>query len=82
MEKTKRAIKQLEEWSNSLNYAIKEYGSQIINALKDETKLPENCPSRASLADLISGQIYKKLDEVNAAYKDLINAIWEEGKNK
>jgi hypothetical protein len=80
MEKTKKALKNLEEWSNSLNYAIKDYAPQIIEALDKSIPLPDGCPSHASLANLISESILKKLSEVNYAFKDLQDSIWDEGK--
>ncbi|HEY5124692.1 MAG TPA: hypothetical protein VIK14_13255 [Ignavibacteria bacterium] len=80
MQKTNQILKRLEEWSNSLNYVIKDLTPQILDALDKTKPLPENCPSNASLADLISDGIFKKLSEVNSAYNDLKEAIWEEGK--
>jgi hypothetical protein len=82
MEKTKAALKNLKEWSTSLNTVIEDLTPQILDALDNKKPLPEGCPSRASLANLISGSIMKKLSEVNAAYKYLNESIWEEGKKK
>lgn len=81
MDKTKSALKNLDDWSKSLNNAIQIYGPQILEALNKNTELPKDCPSRASLADLALNKILEKLSEVNASLKHLNNCIWEEGKN-
>jgi len=81
MDKTKQALKNLDDWSKSLSNAIQIYSPQIIEALNKDIPLPEGCPSRASLADLVLGKIYEKLSEVNASYKYLNDCIWEEEKN-
>lgn len=81
MTKVEEAYKRLTTWTASLNMDVQsetfDYLRQIL--YDDNIKLPDNCPSRASLAQMQIRGIEKKLDEVNAAFKALEDAIWEEG---
>lgn len=92
MSKIEEVYKRLIEWTKALENSItdtSEYPDldlennprlqSILSIVKSEVELPDNCPSRASLAMMEIRSIEKKLDEANAAFKDLEKTIWEEG---
>ena len=80
MTKVEEVYKRLTSWIGSLNMEVQgETSEHIRRILSGDIELPENCPSRASLIQLQIRGIEQKLEEVNAAFRDLENAIWEEG---
>lgn len=81
MSKVDEAYERLIRFTNALSNVLHGRLAPIRRALDGEVELPDNCPSRASLADMEASSIREKLIEVNAAAEDLQKAIWEEGKD-
>ena len=77
MEKELREkLGRLGQWIESLHLAAQSDLAEIENALFDKKyKIPEGCPSRASMAGLILRHTEGKLSEVNAAIKEFKEAL-------
>lgn len=58
-------LEQLEGWSQSVGTATEDAVKQVKNLIENNPKLPDNCPSQASMAELILRSIHKPLDEVS-----------------
>lgn len=82
MEEFEKHYERLKSWSKSLARSVDTYYDQIKNALNPSTVLPPNCPSHASMAELIFGQIKSKFDEVEGAIEDIEKEILKIGKEK
>ena len=92
MSKIEEVYKRLIEWTKGLENSItgkSEYPDidlennprlqSILSIMKGEVELLDEQQSKASAAVMEIRSIEKKLDEVNAAFKDLEKTIWEEG---
>lgn len=79
MEKELREkLERLSQWIDSLHIAAQSDLKEIQNTLFDKKyKLPEGCPSRASVAELVLRHTEKKLLEVNATFKEFREALIE-----
>lgn len=80
MSKVDEACKRLMSFTKSLEMQV--YGESfgyVREILSGDKELPDGCPSRASLAIMQLGSIRDVLDEVNGAFQDLEDAIWDEG---
>lgn len=79
MKEFDEAYERLRSWSQTLRNTIENNLPQIRNALTSDEPLPENCPSRASMAALILRQIKQSFDEVKGCIEDIEKQIWKEG---
>jgi hypothetical protein len=73
------AYERLVHCADSLKTAAEMNLPQIREAFDPNHPLPENCPSRASLAAMIFRHVRKKQVEVNGAIEDVEKAIWKIG---
>lgn len=79
MDKLEEIYKRLMSWVDALNNAVNaERLEHLLKIMKGEVELLDEQQSKASAAEMEIRGIEKKLDEVNAAFKDLKKAIWEE----
>ena len=80
MSKVEEVYQRLMSFTKTLEMQVHgENYKHLRDILSDNKELPDGCPSRASLAILQIGSIREALDEVNAAYQALEDAIWNEG---
>ena len=71
-------LKNLQNWVYALADVTEDIIPQIRKTLEGESELPENCPSKESMAELMLRGIKKKLDEVNEAYKMVYDSIFND----
>ena len=80
MNEVDRAYDELLTWARTLVGVAEEMRPQITKALDPETPLPRNCPSRASSAILIFGQVSKRIQDVISCAASVEKEIWKAGK--
>lgn len=71
-----QAYDRLRSWSRALVNVAVDMEEQVREALDPTSEIPDNCPSHASLAELVFREVKKKLREVAGAVRDVENAIW------
>lgn len=76
----KDAYDMLISWSRSLVNAVEGCRSEIEETLKGNCKLPENCPSHASLASMAYSDVRKKFVEVDGFVRIVDQKIRNGGK--
>lgn len=83
MENVSEAYDRLVEWANNLKRSVEADRKEFEDTLAGKTKLPDNCPSRASMGHLVFRGVEQALDELNAAKRDVEKAMWHHhGKQK
>lgn len=65
----------LRTWTKALALAVEDVLPQMEQVLEGESKLPESCPSKESMAVLQLGQIEKRLSEVVSAVHEIRKAL-------
>lgn len=73
-ESLEQALRDLKSWAAALKISVDDAIPQIKEAM-DAAVLPENCPSRSSLAEAILREPKKKFREVEAALIDVERAL-------
>jgi hypothetical protein len=73
------AYKLLISWSESLLHEVKASQAEMLSIFDTSTKLPADCPSRASMAQLVLRGVKEKLFEVSGALVIVEAAIRKSG---
>jgi hypothetical protein len=68
-------LERLRSWSDTLARKVVDVLPQMESTLNGNTRLPENCPSKESAAELELRDIKGALDEVNAAFAAIKEAL-------
>lgn len=79
MQDFEKEYDQLVSWTKTLLSTVEGMRSQVQEALDPASKLPEHCPSHASMAELVFRQVRKRLDEVVHCVDAVEKAIRETG---
>lgn len=73
------ASQELASWTNALSLTVEDALAQVKETMQ-AVRLPQGCPSHAAMAEMCLRGPKKKLREVQAALKDLEEAIYFEAK--
>jgi hypothetical protein len=79
MEEFEKEYEELIIWARTLAATAEGLLPQIREALDPSSKLPENCPSHASMAELIFRGVREKLSEVTYCVDEVQKSIWKTG---
>lgn len=66
---------ELPKWTKYLDSKARECVPQIRDALKPGTRLPQGCPSPASMALLILADVTKRMRDVQGVLTDLEKSL-------
>lgn len=72
-----KLISFIEETGNSLKIVCHDVRGNVESALFDKKPLPDNCPSRASMAEFSIRRLKKYIQEVTVLTEQLENYVFE-----
>lgn len=62
-------FQQLESWTNAFMNTVKDTIPEMRRILEGQTELPDDCPSKESMAQMVFRQVEERFSEVENAMK-------------
>ncbi|CAN5569369.1 hypothetical protein BH10PLA1_BH10PLA1_09640 [soil metagenome] len=75
LKKNNDSAKRLESWTKTLLNHLQNQYPQFRSVLNGQAKMPDGCPSKEALAEIVLKQISDDIIEIKGAFEDLLSGV-------